>query len=131
MGFPARTLNDLNLAAQQVNAYATGLICIRFTFSGTGVVTLGKLSGIKGRVVEALIIARDTASGATVQIKGGSAGTTVITDAMSKSDTAGVLTRAASIADVELASGDTLNAVASASVAAEVVLFIAPTQIPG
>ncbi len=130
--YPARTLNDLKNAAGQANINATALICLRYLISAaSGTVSLGKVNGIKGRIVDAKIISRDGSTTPTIQIKGGSAGTTVLTNAMTKSATTGQTTVANNLADVDLADGDTLNAVVSSgSTTAEVILLIAPTQIP-
>jgi len=110
------------------NALAPIIVYKNAVAAGAESVSLGKISGVQGRVVEALIIAHDGSTTPTVTIKNGS---TAITNAMTKSGTIKTITRAGTIDyDVTLADGDELFATFSGAGNVDVVLILALTSIP-
>lgn len=113
-----------------VNTNCAPVLTIVKTCTATGAqdVSLGEISGIEGKVIDCLIIARDT-NAANVTIKNGS---DAITDVMAKSTTTATITRATKIADTSgtIDNGDELVATFSAAASVDVVILVAPTSIP-
>jgi len=95
------------------------------TATGAEDISLGKVNGIAGKVIDSYIISGDSAT-PTVTLKNGS---DPISSGMVKSATTYIITRSTK-AGTTVENGDELFASFNGAGVADVVILIAPTSIP-